>query len=382
MPVYVSDSAGVVAELIAQFGHRPATSAAEAMAAAQINARLRQAGFSVATHSLPATAHPGKRFTPVATALMVAIGLAVWQPLVGAALGLWLMALVLVDGVYAPLPSLRQQSMSQNIIAVRPIEIANNQAPTQPRWRLVLLAPLDTPPVWQGLARLIAPSFEGLLARLALGSLPLAIATGAIVWPALRWPLTFASFASAWLFFWISRRQLPLRQPDGGIAALATLIITGQNIPRLQHVEVWAVAVGAAHCDHSGIKTLIARYPFDPANTLIIGLGSLAYGQLAIMSRHGIFRHETADPLLYRLAIAADRADPGIDLEPHSQAARDELLSPLRQRGFRTLKICAVPNGDTTLNPLLSERAARLIIAIACLLDAETNDDLSILRAE
>lgn len=381
MPVRTLDSAGVVAELIAQLGPRPATSAAEAMAAAQINARLRQAGFSVATHSLPAAAHPGTRFAPAAIGLMVAIGLAAWQPVVGIALGFWLMALLLIDGIYAPLPPLRQRRISQNIIAVRPIEASDTQTPPQPRWRLVLLAPLDTPPVWRGLARLIAPTYEGLLARLVLGSLPLAIAAATTA-PALRWTLAIGAFAGALLLFWASRRQPPLMQPDGGIAALATLIIAGQTIPRLQHVEVWAVAVGAAYCDQNGLKTLIARYPFEPAHTLIIGVGPLAGGQLAIISRSGVFRNEPADPLLYRLAMNADRTEPVIDLEPHTQAVRDDLLSPLRQRGFRTLSIRAVPNSENTFNPLLAERAARLIAAIACALDTETNDDLPILRAK
>ncbi|WP_322489466.1 hypothetical protein [Chloroflexus sp.] len=381
MPVRTLDSTGVATELIDQIGPRPATSAAEAMAAAQINARLRQAGFSVATHSLPATAHPGARLAPAAVGLMAAIGLAAWQPVVGMTVGFWLMALLLVDGIYAPLPPLRQRGISQNIIAVRPIEVAETQTPPQPRWRLVLLAPLDTPPVWRGLARLIAPTYEGLLARLALGSLPLAIAAIPTA-SALRWTLTIGAFAGALLLLWATRRQLPLMQPDGGIAALATLIIAGQTIPRLQHVEVWAVAVGAAYCDQNGLKALIARYPFEPANTLIIGLGPLACGQLAIISRSGVFRHETADPLLYRLAMDADRAEPVIDLEPHTQAARDELLSPLRQRGFRTLSIRAIANGENTFTPLLAARAARLIAAIACALDTETNDDLPILRAK
>ncbi len=382
MPVRTSDSAGVLADLIAQLGPRQATSTAEAIAAAQINARLRQAGFSVATHSLPATAHPGARLAPAAIGLMAAIGLAAWQPVLGIALGFWLMALLLIDGIYAPLPPLHQRRVSQNIIAVRPIEAADTQTPPQPRWRLVLLAPLDTPPVWRGFARLIAPTYEGLLARLALGSLPLVIAATTTA-SALHWTLAIGAFAGALVLFWASLRQPPLIQPDGGIAALATLITVAQHLPRLQRVEVWAAAVGAAYCDHHSVRTLLAHYPFATTNTFIIGLGPLACGQLAIISRNGIFRHKVADPLLYRLAMEADQTDPVIDLEPRTQAANDELLSPLQQRGFRTLSIHAIADGNHVLDPSLTERAARLIIAIIHALDTDKkHDNLSVLRTK
>ncbi len=382
MPVRTPDGTEVLAELTMQLGPRPATSTAEAIAAAQINARLRQAGFSVDTRSLPTVAHPGGRFVPVAVALMAAITITAWQPVIGAIIGLWLMILMVVDALFSPLPAFRQRHMSQNIIAARSIEGAATESPAQPQWRLVILAPLDTPPVWRGLARLIAPTSEGLLFRLVLSGLPVMVAAGIAVWPTLRWLLTLTALTGALMLLWATRRPLPLMQPDGGLAALATLTVAAQQLPRLHYVEVWAVAIGAAHCGQNGINTLMARYPFEPEHTLVIGLGPLASGQLAIISRDGILRHETADPFLVRLAMTADRADPVIDLEPRALTARDELLSPLRQRGFRTLGIRAVPNRSTTHNPQLVERAARLIVAIAQALETETNNDLSVSRTQ
>ncbi|WP_298817183.1 hypothetical protein [Chloroflexus sp.] len=384
MPVRIPDGAEVLSELTAQFGQRLPTSAAEAMAAAQINARLRQAGFSVDTRPLPTVAHPGARFASVAVALLVAIALAVWHPVSGIIIGLGLMACLMVDALYTPLPVWRQSHLSQNIIAARPIEGATAERPGQPRWRMVLLAPLDTPPVWRGITRLIAPTREGLFARLTLCSLPIAIAVSATSWPVLRWMLASGALIGALVLLWTTRRPVPLMQPDGGLAALATLLVAAQQLSGLRHVEVWPVAIGAAHCSQNGISDLIKRYPFEREQTVMIGLGPLTAGQLTIMSREGVFRHEQADPLLIRLAMAADRADPVIDLEPRAQAVRNELLSPLQQRGFRVLGIRAAANGVTSLDPQLVERAARLIVAIAHTLEieSETNDDLSALRTK
>ncbi|MGQ9612500.1 MAG: hypothetical protein ACUVSL_06210 [Chloroflexus sp.] len=382
MPVRMTDSAGLLAELNEQIGPRRATSAAEAMAAAQINARLRQAGFSVDTRSLPATDRPGSRFVPVALFLAIITVLTGWQPLVGLIFGPGLMVLLLVDTLYAQLPVWQRRYTSQNIVAARPVSESDTQTPRQPRHRLIILAPLDTPPAWRGMTVLIAPTYEGLLARLSVSCLSILVAVGTTIWPEWRWVLIIGGLGGVFGFWWACWRQPPLSQPDGGLAALAALVLTGQQLPALQHVEVWAVAVGAAYYDRNGIKMLLERYPFDPADTSVIGLGPLAGGQLAVISRSGIFRQVSADPHLFQLAMIADRNDPGIDLEPQPLSSDDDLLSPFWKRGFRTLSIQAIPQRTSVLDPSLADRAARLVVAIAQALDAENNHDLSVLRTQ
>ncbi len=381
MPVGSVDSAALLTSLTEQIGPRRATSSAEAVVAAQLNARLRQAGFSVDTRPVPALDRPGARLLPVALALLALTALSVWYPLSGIVLGPWLMTLVIVDALLAPLPVLRRRSFSQNIIAARPIEPLSARAPAQPRWRLLILAPLDTPPAWSGLDSLQAPTYNGLLARLLVSSAPLITVITALSFPGLRWPVALAGLIAVTALAWSAQRQPALQQPDGGLAALAAMIMAAQQLPSLCQVEVWMIAVGASYCDQNGVKTVLARYPFDPSQTLVISLHALARGQLAIISRDGVFRHERADPFLCRLATAADRADPTIDLEPHTLAARDELLSPMRRRRFRAISIQAVPNGDAHLNPHLAERAARLLAAIAQMLDNEADHDLSVARS-
>ncbi|MGC8799230.1 MAG: hypothetical protein C0184_08780 [Chloroflexus aggregans] len=370
MPVQPFNPVGILAGLAEQLGPRRATSTAEAVAAAQINARLRQAGFSVDTRSLPAVDHPGVRFRPVAVWLIAVTVLSGWLPVAGIVLVLWLVAVLCADALATPLPVLRRQRMSQNIIAALPIAVTDIDKPSQPRWRLVIVAPLDTPPAWRGISHLIAPTTEGLLIRLVFTSLPLVSATTA-AWTIWQWSLLIVALLGAIGWLWATYRPIELMEPDGGIAALAALLIAGHHLHGLRHVEVWAVTIGAAYCDQHGIKTLLTRYPFDPRNTFVIGLGPLACGQLAIISRDGVLRHERADQFLYQLAMMADQTDPVIDLEPRTLAVRDELLAPFRQRHFRTLSIRAIADSRYEYDPSLAERAARLIGAIARALDNE-----------
>ncbi len=381
MPVRITNGTGLLTELSEQIGPRSATSAAEAVAAAQINARLRQVGFSVDTRSLSTINRPGVRLVPIAIFLMVTAMLAAWQPPIGLILSLWLMGLLLVDGLYAPLPVWQRRHTSQHIIAARPIVEATTQAPRLPRYRFVILAPLDTPLVWRGLNILIAPTRAGLIARLLISCLPIVVACATMVGSEWRWLLSVGALCGCMGLLWAAWNRPPLAQPDGGLAALATLVRIGQQLPETHHVEVWAIAVGAAYCDPYGIQALLDRYPFDPTNTLVVGLGSLAGDQLIVISRSGLLHQERADPVLYQLAMMADRNDPLIDLEPRTQASYDSILSPLRRRGFRTLSIQAVSQGPSVIEPMVIERATRLIIAIVQALDTEQYNDLPVLRS-
>ncbi len=381
MPVRITNGAGLLAELSEQIGPRIATSAAEAVAAAQVNARLRQVGFSVDTRSLSTINRPGIRLVPVAIFLSVTVILATWQPPIGLILNLWLLGLLLVDGLYAPLPVWQRRHTSQHIIAARPIVEATAQIPRLPRYRFVILAPLDTPPAWYGLSILIAPTRAGLIARLGISCLPVVVAWATMVGLEWRWLLSIGAFGGSMSLLWAARNQPPLARPDGGLAALAALVRIGQQLPETHHVEVWAIAVGAAHCDPYGILALLDRYPFDPTNTLVVGLGPLVGDQLIVISRSGLLHQERPDPLLYNLAMMADRNDPIIDLEPRTEARYDTILSPLRRRGFRTLSVQAVSQAQPVIEPTVIERATRLIIAIVQALDTEQYNDLPVLRS-
>jgi hypothetical protein len=300
-------------------------------------------------------------------------------------LALLLLGATLYDALGAPIPPVGPRHASQNIVGTRAISGAGGLAPRAPRWRVVLVAPLDTPAAPRGLATLAGPGRGAALLRLAAPALLLAAAL--LIWllPG-RGPWWLLLLPAALIFALLVAGAMgrpPLAAPpaDGGLAALAALVAAATRLGALERIELWAVAVGASGSDPRGIASLLRRYPFERASTLVIAIEQLAGEQLVYATREGGLGARRAHPLLLRLAADSDAADPQIDAEPRALDAAGALATPMRRLGFGAITVAARPNqgsaasGDTpgadARAELLVERAARLVSGIVRRLEDE-----------
>ncbi len=366
----------LVAELAERIGPRRPTSAEEARAAAFVNGRLRRAGMGVSAYELRVVSRVGTTYALFAALGMAGTALAFFFPWLGLLWGLGLLAIALADAFVAPLPPLGPRRISQNIVGVRAIAEAAGAPPVEPRWRVVLLAPLDTRPLQPGLAVLAGSGRSAALARLAATTLLAAGALGAMLLPGPWWLLQGGAGLLFGLILIGAMRPLIPDPSDGGCNALAALVSAVTRLGALERAEVWAVAVGAASSDPWGVISLLRRYPFEPDRTLVIALESLAAGQLVYATAEGALRSRAADALLVRLAAAADAADPHIDADPRCLTTESVLTAPLRRLGYRTLTVTAhaAPGAAPHAAPAdtrLVERAARLVVGLAHQIDAE-----------
>lgn len=368
----------LLSQLAEQAGARAATSPGEATAAAFVNARLRRAGMGVATYELRAAPRAGGAYLLFGALGLVVAALSPLLPLPSLLLALNLLAWVAWDSFGAPVPPVGGRRASQNIVGTRAVAGAAGLRPAAPRWRVVLLAPLDAPQPRQGLASLAGPGRLPALARLAAALLVAAGAAASLLLPGPWWLLGLPGAALCLLVAAAARQPggAPAPGADGGVAALAAMVAAAQRIERLERVELWAVAVGAAGTDPRGVTTLLPRYPFDRERTLFLAIEALAGDQLAFVTREGA--GGPADELLLALAAGADADDPQIDAEPRPRDEPGRLAAPLRRHGYRALTLtagpsvgAAAPAPAATPDPRLVERAARLVVGIVRRLEAQ-----------
>lgn len=367
----------LVGELTGRIGVRLPTSSAEARAAALVNGRLRRAGMGVSTYELRVTPYADTTYAFYAGLGLGGAALALGWPWPAAPLGVALLAVALVDAFVAPLPPLGPHRVSQNIVGVRAMAETAGAPLRWPRWRVLILAPLDTPLRRDGLARFSGPGRLAVLVRALAAMLLLIGATGAVMAPGPWQPVLIGSALLFGLTL-LGALQPPTPDPaDGGCAALAALVAAATRLQALEQVEVWAVAVGASGSDPGGVISLVRRYPFERDRTLMIALESLAGDQLVYATGEGVWRSRPADALLVRLAAAAQSADPQIDAHPHQLGRMSVLAAPLRRLGYRTLTLTArqtprVPPPPPLDPTCLAERAARLVVGIVHQLDTES----------
>ncbi len=366
----------LVAELAERIGPRRPTSAEEARAAAFVNGRLRRAGMGVSAYELRVAPRPGTVYALYAGLGMIGVTLAFFFPWLALLWASGVLAIALVDAFVAPLPPLGPRRVSQNIVGTRAIAEAAGTPPLQPRWRVVLLAPLDTSPLHQGLTVLAGTGRLATLARLAAAALLAAGALGAVLLPGPWWLLLGCAALLFGLILIGAIWPVSANPSDGGCAALATLVAAATRLGTLKRVEVWAVAVGAASSDPWGVISLLRRYPFEPERTLFIALEALAADQLVYATAEGALRSRAADALLVRLAAAADAADAQIDAEPRRLTTESALAAPLRRLGYRTLTVVALdaPGATPRSSPVearLVERATRLVAGLVHQIEAE-----------
>jgi hypothetical protein len=158
------------------------------------------------------------------------------------------------------------------------------------------------------------------------------------------------------------------------------LLAAAEQLQTLRTVELWTIALGATATGSSGVRDLLARYPFPPAQTLFLNLEHIAAGQLTYASREGVVRQHTADARLVQLAELVDTRDPLINAEPRPYRTAPSLATLLYARSYRVLSILSHTDEPVTISdarPLANldaqmlERTTRFVVGIVQQLDQE-----------
>ncbi|WP_129626805.1 hypothetical protein [Candidatus Oscillochloris fontis] len=311
MSNHLRTEARLIIRHLSEIGPRLAGSPQEATVAAFVNARLRHTGMGVSTNPLRLTPRHQRTYALAAAAGLVAALTALVLPIPALILALLGLLLLIVNQIVGPLVHMGKQLLSQTIVGNRAIFCAHSSAlgPPPPRWRVVLLAPLDTtmapPSRWDLVGRVVALFVVVLAALLDL------------LLPARGWVLLSIPASLLLVIQILALLREPQPAPgDADTGALATLLLSTQHLRDMQRVEVWAIAVGASALDPAGIEEVLRIYPFDPNHTLLISLEHVGSGTL----HYALSQSATSHPLLTRATTF---------LHHHSQ------LAPLPQSVFR-----------------------------------------------
>jgi hypothetical protein len=369
-----------VHRIAGDIGARRATSLGEAQAAAYLDGRLRRAGLRVSADAFRAPT--GIAGDAIVLALLAAASVIFyyWAPLPSLALSVWNFAIAVVAFRRPAHPFLARKQPSQNVIATRALE-----AP--PRWRVVLLAALDTPPATHQIARRLSAGMRSLLGRVIACGVIVMLALLAFFGPLeVRRLFWYAQFvAVAYLAVLATLEAWQARAPaTAGAAnhagALAAMLESADTLNALTQTELWAVALGASNSG-AGLADLLRRYPFDPQMTLFIGLESIGAGLLSYVTREGRLPQRSADQLLLRLVAETDAADPLINIEPRPYYSEPTLMYLLHHGHYRTLTIIGLgtdgkpaQRGNPTDTPdqidaEMVDRAVRLIVGLVKQID-------------
>lgn len=358
-----------------EIGGRRATSLGEAQAAAYLDGRLRRAGLRVSAEGFRAPAGIGWDGVALALLTLASAILYYWLPLPSLALSAWNLGLAIAALLRPTTPLLTGKRPSQNVIATRALE-------RPPRWRVVLLAPLDTPPATNHLARWLTAGTRPLLGRALACGLLLALALLALFGPLeFRRLLWYAQFAPAIYLavlaaigMWQARAPAT-RGAANHAGALAALLESADTLSTLANTELWTVALGATDSG-AGLADLLRRYPFDRQMTLFIAVESIGAGLLSYVTREGRLPQRTADQMLVRLVSETDAGDPLINIEPRPYYSEPTLTSALHRGQYRSLTIIGLDAdgrpaqrgslADTPENvePEMVDRAVRLIVGV------------------
>jgi hypothetical protein len=306
-----------------------------------------------------------------------------WLPLHSLTLAAWNLAMAVVSLLRPGAPLLARKRQSQNVIATRAID-------NPPRWRVVLLAALDSPPATAALARRLTAGrrtelgrviASGVIVLLALLALP---SSGPLGLRQLLWYLQIAGALYLVLLAGLEIWSAFAPSTPGAVnhaGALATLLESADSLSALSHTELWAVALGASHSGN-GLADLLRRYPFDQERTLFIGIESIGAGRVSYVTRAGILPQRASDALLLRLAAAADADDPLIDAEPRPYTSEPTLAQQIQRTGRRALTIIGLEAdgrpayrgsmSDTPdqLDAQTLDRAVRLVVGLVKKIDS------------
>jgi hypothetical protein len=382
------DPLDAVNRIAGEIGARRATSLGEARAAAYLDGRMRRAGLRVSADAFRAATGPGWEGLLLALLATTGTVLYYWMPLPSLALALWDLAITAVAVLRPDAPLLARKRPSQNVIATRAID-------DTPRWRVVLLAPIDSPPASRHLARTLTTGAHPRLGRVVACGLIGLFALLALWGPLeLRRLLWYGQFAPAAYLLLIAALELwAMFAPTtpGAVnhaGALAALLESADTLSALSRTELWAVGLGATS-GGAGLADLMRRYPFDREMTLFVGLESLGAGRVSYVTRAGLAPERPADPLLLRLVTEADASDPLIDAEPRPYRGEQALVHPLQRTGRRALTIIGLEAdgrparrgsmADTPdhIDPQALDRAVRLIVGLVKKIDATSNEGVN-----
>ena len=311
---------------------RRATTLGEARAAAYADGRMRRAGFRVSADAFRTWIAPVGDVLLTLPIAVTGIALYYWFPWIGFVLLMVAFALIAL-GIVRQRPLLGRARPSQNIVGIRAAQEAV-------RRRVVLLAPLDTPHLDLFLQRV--GSFRG-VQRIVLCSYALMACASGLglvfidrIWLYLQivacvLPL-IASISDAWHYF-----DAPSPGAVSHASALAVLVSACERVEEFEYVEVWAVGLGASMYG-DGLNDFLRRYPFEPADTLFIGLESLGSQATCYVSLEGWPAPRRAEQQLLDL-LAALPADDTAPMTPCRYANNDTLAAALARRGFRSISI-------------------------------------------
>lgn len=376
----MEDQLGTIRALAEEIGPRPPTSAAEANAAAYVNANMRQAGLdvdvqtfrSVTTFSLPY----GLLF------LIAALSPLVYRYSRPGALAMSLLALAGFVAEVLSLPALSAWlpgGKSQNIVGTRP-------AAQEPRQHLIVMAHLDSPRS----ALFFHPRFVAhfhrffLLTAIAMLALPVLIILAWTLNAPWLWYVQWAPAAYLTLIVLLLIHSETLMPHTAGAndnaSGVAVLLRLAQELDNLQHTNLWLVSTGAKEAGMAGARSFLRQYPFPKERSYILNLDGVGRGQVCIIVEEGMLWSHQADPFLVELAGQADAGDIRIDAEPRTYHLLNTDAQVALVRGFRALTIMALEQGgpsnwhwssDTVdqIEPLLPDRATRLVRGIARRLD-------------
>ncbi|HMO57439.1 MAG TPA: hypothetical protein PKC19_08795 [Roseiflexaceae bacterium] len=353
------DPLEVVDRLADTIGARPATSVAEAKAAAYLNGRLRRAGMQVSIDTFETRVPPGFDSGLIALIALVTLILGFWFPLL-APVPAFVCLFVASIGALLRMPLIGRQRISQNVIATR-------AAIEAPRATVILLLALDTLP---GYAPWLAPVCAGERGRWLRVALAAATLAGAVEarygWGDLQVVavLLLALYAGAEAWAW--------RSGSAGAAshagAAAAALVGASTLNSLDHTQLWVVGLGAMTAG-AGLADLLRRYPFERETTLFVGLEAIGRGV-----PHGITA--AADAVLVQQVQAC-----AAPLAARLRGSSMLIAQQLRAAGKRAVTIaCLDATGRVAqyataadqaadIDPEVLEAAAELVICLVRQID-------------
>ncbi len=366
--------------LAQEVGPRGSTSAAEAQAAAYVNACMRRAGLDVEVQTFRAVPSAGLPMGLIY--LAVALTPLVYHFSRPAALGLALVGLAafLLESLSFPVVSaLMPWGQSQNVIGTRPASRESCQ-------HLIILAHLDSPR--PGLLSHTRLSRGYRLAFLVAGA-------AAVAMPALAGLGWWLGLAGLWyaqcalagyvvlMLLLALQGQLlarPLAGANDNASGLAVLLRLAEELQELQQTDLWLVATGSREAGLHGTRRLLRHYPFPRAGTYVVNVDSIGRGELSLVVREGLLWSRRAAPVLLEMARRAESDDITVDADPRVYHLQPSDAYAAMMRGFRALSVMGLEDGRPAqhhwredapehVQPQLLDRATRLVAALARRID-------------
>jgi hypothetical protein len=376
----VEEQISAVQFLAEEIGPRPATSAAEARAAAYVNSRMRQAGLEVDVQTFQTVPTESIPLGLIYLAMVV-------TPLVylysrPGALAIAVVALIAFALEQLALPALSSMlpgGQSQNVVGTRP-------AAQESRQHVIVMAHVDS-----GRANLLFhPRVVGSQRRLFLLlvfcvlALPILVGAGWVTghpwfWYAQLLPAGYIALALLLLL----HQEIFMPYAPGAndnASGVAVLLRLADDLRGLQYTTLWLVATGSKEAGLHGARSFLRHYPFPRQDTYMINLDTVGRGQLGVMVSEGTLVPRRADPTLVELASQSESSDITVDADPCMYRLSNTDAQVAMAHGFRAMSVLALEDGQAAfrhwrsdtfenIRPELLEQASRLVVGMVRRLD-------------